>query len=186
MTERARSGIRPSSWILAISVVLLVVPISLIVLKFTHRSPQTQTALFGVVELPSADQKLLRQVHYFSGGTIGYADAVSEEQRAWARIRDEPDAAEQFRSLAESSNPSAVLWGIAGLYRIDPPAYRKARDHYRDDERLVVIYFGRLEIPRSLGRFLGGSFDVFAQDLHQLMDDPPPAPLDHRASEREF
>ena len=113
MTERARSGIRPSSWILAISVVLLVVPISLIVLKFTHRSPQTQTALFGVVELPSADQKLLRRARYFSGGTIGYANAVSAEQRAWARIRDEPDAAEQFRSLAESSNPAAVLWGIA-------------------------------------------------------------------------
>ncbi|MAW59270.1 MAG: hypothetical protein CMJ94_00385 [Planctomycetes bacterium] len=186
MTERARSGIRPSSWILAISVVLLVVPISLIVLKFTHRSPQTQTALFGVVELPSADQKLLRRARYFSGGTIGYANAVSAEQRAWARIRDEPDAAEQFRSLAESSNPAAVLWGIAGLYRIDPPAYRKARDHYRDDERSVVLWSGCVKYSVQLGRWLENGRDAFAQDLHQLMDDPPPNPFDHRASEREF
>lgn len=176
MTKRTRPGIRPSSWVLAASAVAFAASIGLIVLKFTHRSPETQTALFGVVRIASEDQTLLARSNYFSSSTVGYADVVTREQRAWARIREEPDAAEQFRALADSSNPAAVLWGLAGLYRSDPSAFRKARQHYQEDSRRVSIHVGCVSMEWALGPLLYSGAEL-VQDLNELMDDPPPDPV---------
>lgn len=70
--------------------------------------------------------EVLRAADAFEDAHIGYDGHLSRYVAAFRVVLAGPDAVAAFHSLVERATPAGRLYGAAGLYFADPPAYDAA------------------------------------------------------------
>ena len=94
-------------------------------------SAETQAAVDGLLKADA-----------FQGAAIGIAGTLSDGVRAFRILARDKEAAAHFDRIAREGTPAGRLYALAGLYVVDPAAYRRLRQGAVSPETKVQTTFG--------------------------------------------
>lgn len=95
----------------------------------TQSPPEPVTpprAPVGLSATPAEALDVLRHAEVFEDARVGYSGSLSKNVAAFRVILAEPDARKLFHGLVDDATTAGRLYGAAGIYFTDPPAFEAA------------------------------------------------------------
>jgi hypothetical protein len=90
----------------------------------TPATPPTASTALATTAAEAVD--VLRAADVFEDTHVGYAGQLSRYVAAFRLVLADPGASAAFHSLVNQATPAGRLYGAAGLYFADPPAFDSA------------------------------------------------------------
>ena len=96
-------------------------------------------SFFGIVSIAEgaepksagADYQLVKTTDTFTVGGIGFAGTLSQQEKAFRRLLEQPAPIEQCKKLLSEAELPGQLYGLLGLRLLDPKAFAASLPRYK-------------------------------------------------------
>jgi hypothetical protein len=91
----------------------------------------------------------------FTAEALGVGGTLSPHAEAFRHLLAEPHTLAAFLELAHARDTSAKLYGLSGLYLLDPPTYQSLANTLRHNNTPVVTQIGCIILTRTVSDIVG-------------------------------
>lgn len=110
---------------------------------------------------------LLAHTQRFQDGWSCYSDEPPVQYPAWFALLNSPHAEFLFDQLCKKGKGAGLLYGVAGLAKLESPLYSKALEQARKDDRYLGLSFGWVSCDTTVARALTRT----RSDLDNIFED---------------